>query len=59
MTSSLAGKAVASSRLVACAAVLPQHSQPGISARVRPSLAAVPTNELSSSLAVPCSEQPG
>ena len=42
-----------------CAAVLPQHSQPGISSSVRPSARALARKLASNSPEVPCSEQPG
>ncbi len=42
-----------------CAAVLPQHSQPGISWSTRSSARAVALKLASNSPEVPCSEQPG
>ncbi len=42
-----------------CAAVLPQHSQPGISCRVMSSARAVALKLASNSPEVPCREQPG
>ena len=59
LASSLTGSAAARSRLAECTAVLPQHSQPGISWRVTPSAPAVALKLESSSVAVPCSEHPG